>query len=182
MMLVVVTVAGAVVVGWARGGRLANLGSVSLRAPALVVVSLAAQLGSGLLDPGLGRTAALVGSQLALLAFAGANRVLPGVGLVALGTLLNGAVVAVNGAMPVDRRALLAVARQPYEIGDGPHRLLEPGDPLPWLADVIALPVLRTIVSVGDVVLAAGIGILVLSLMRRHRGLGSRSTSAASAP
>jgi hypothetical protein len=75
-------------------------------------------------------------------------------------------VIAANGAMPVSREAILAVSRHPAEVVPGRHRLLTTQDLLPWLADVIALPPLRTVVSVGDVVLAAGVGLLVMRLMQ----------------
>ncbi|MDP9405291.1 MAG: DUF5317 domain-containing protein, partial [Actinomycetota bacterium] len=98
--------------------------------------------------------------------------------LVVVGAALNAVVIFANGAMPVSREALLAVARHPYEFAPGKHRLLEPGDPLPWLADVVPLPLLRTVVSVGDVVLAAGIALLVTNLMRRAPRIAGRRARA----
>lgn len=165
MVLVAFTVAGAVLVGWLGGGRLANLGAVSLRAPWLVVLSIVLQAAVAFADPRFA-TVLLVSSSIVLLAFLAANYLLPGVAVVALGTLCNAAVVAANGAMPVAREAVLAVNRHPGEVS-GRHRLLSPGDPLPWLADVVPLPWLGTVVSAGDVVLAAGVGLLVASLMTR---------------
>jgi Family of unknown function (DUF5317) len=46
------------------------------------------------------------------------------------------------------------------------HREMLPGTPLGLLGDVIPIPFLRTVVSIGDVVLSAGIFRLVDSLVR----------------
>lgn len=178
MVLVAFTVVGAVLVGLARGGRLRHLGDVRLRRPWLVAAAVAAQV---LLLPlalwgASGQAAAPVllgASQLALLAFLWANRTLPGVPIVFLGLLLNALVMTANGGMPVSREALAAVegiaADQVVTFTPAKHQLLEPGDPLPLLADVLPIPVLRTVVSVGDIVLAGGVGVLVSNLMRPRR-------------
>ncbi|MGH3664575.1 MAG: DUF5317 domain-containing protein, partial [Egibacteraceae bacterium] len=121
-------------------------------------------------------------SQLALLGFLWANRFLPGMPLIFAGFALNAAVILANGGMPVDRDALEAVVSGAAAFEPGKHRLLAPGDPLPWLADVIPLRPLRTVVSAGDVVLAAGVAVLVANLMLldpRASGRRSRRSSAA---
>jgi hypothetical protein len=69
--------------------------------------------------------------------------------------------------MPVSAGALASVTGGTSDFEPGKHRLLEAGDPLRWLANIIAVPLLRTVVSLGDVVLAAGIGLLVSTLMLR---------------
>ena len=168
MVLVVLTVAAGVVVGLLRGGRLGNLGTAPIRAGVFVAIAALAQFLHALAP---GRAAAVtltLTSQAALLAFLWMNRLLAGALLAAIGSALNTAVIVANGAMPVGREALLAIARQPHEIASGRHRLLTDGDTLPLLADIIALPLLRTVVSVGDIVLAAGLGLLVMDLMRRR--------------
>lgn len=194
MSIVGLIVVAAVVIGWARGGRLSNLSHVRLRASWLVVVGFLAQLvllwltgraGEG----GVRGLPLLAVSQLALLGFFWVNRLLPGMPTIFAGFAMNAAVILANGAMPVSHSALIAVSGAAQTITEGKHRLLDPGDPLPWLADVIPLPLLHTVVSVGDVVLAAGIGILVTNLMtwrpapagRRSRTV-SREASQASAP
>lgn len=163
-------VAVALVTGWARGGRLRNLGHVTLRSSWLVLVGFGAQVLLGLLTDragpeGVAGLPLLVVSQAALLAFLWRNRLQPGLPLVFLGFLLNAVVILANGAMPVSPAALEAVAGRPVALVPGKHDLLRPGDPLPWLADVLPLPLLRMVVSVGDVVLAAGVGVLVVHLM-----------------
>lgn len=172
MVLVVTTLVAALVIGLAAGGRLGNLGRTSFRGTAFVVLGLSAQLLlawlSGQRAEGVAGLPLLIASQVALLVFFWLNRRLPGIPLAFAGFVMNTFVIIANGAMPVSERALQAVA-----VGDGDavipgkHRLLEAGDPLPFLADVIPIAPLRTVVSIGDVVLAAGAAILIVSLMRR---------------
>ena len=170
MVLVVLTVMGGVVVGALRGGRLRHMADAPLRATWLAVVAAGAQFVFAL-APSATAGVVLTGiSQAGLLAFLWCNRFLAGALLIAVGSLLNSIVIVANGAMPVSRDAVLAISRHPAEVLAGRHRLLTDTDALPWLADIIALPVLRTVVSVGDVILAAGIGLLVTNLMQPRRG------------
>lgn len=175
MVLVLATVLGAGLVGYARGGRLANLGHVELRHGWLVLASVLPQAALAAVSAGDGPADALsvpllLTSHAALLAFVVMNRLLPGMLLVFVGFALNAAVITANGAMPVARDALLAVsAGEATTITPGKHRLLAEGDVLTPLADIFAIPLLRTVVSAGDIVLAAGVGILVVNLLLRHR-------------
>ncbi|HVM19360.1 MAG TPA: DUF5317 family protein [Egibacteraceae bacterium] len=178
MVLVAVTVAVAVAAGWLRGGRLRTIGRARVEGAGLAVAAAAAQLVAAWVGTAPATRVLTVASQVAVLAVVWRNRMLAGALLIALGSTANAAVIAVNGAMPVSRSAVLAVTRHPAELTAGRHRLLEPSDALPWLADVIPLPLLRTVVSVGDVLLAAGIGLLVMHLMIRPVS-GRRARSAA---
>lgn len=171
MALVLTTVVGALLIGYVRGGRIANLAHVRLRRGWLVAVSVLAQGSLTAVAAVNGPVEALtwpvlLTSHLALLVFVWCNRLLPGMGLVFLGFGMNAAVITTNGAMPVARDALTAVSGGgATTIAPGKHRLLADGDTLVWLADILPIPVLRTVVSAGDVVLAAGVAILVVNLM-----------------
>lgn len=182
MVLVLATVLCAVLIGYARGGRLANLGHVRLQQGWLVFASVVAQVVLGAVSVAGGPTATLAPalllvSHLALLAFVVCNRMLPGMLLVFAGFAMNAAVITLNGAMPVAQDALLAVSRgEATTITPGKHRLLAEGDLLTPLADIFAIPVLHTVVSAGDVVLAAGVAILVVNLMAvRSRARAERA-------
>lgn len=191
MVLVLATVLGAIAFGYARRGRLGNLAFVELRHGWLVVVSVLAQGALAAVKVAGGPVTAvsaplLVASHGALLAFVVCNRLLPGMLLVFTGFAMNAAVITANGAMPVSAQALLTVSGgEATTISPGKHRLLVDGDVLTPLADVFAIPVLRTVVSAGDVVLAAGVGILMVNLMLRHprphgrraRGTGERGAT-----
>ena len=168
MVLIVVTVVLGVVSGLLRGGSVRHLTAASLRGAGLAVAAAVAQVVNAFVPAPAVAVAMTTVSQAALLGFLWLNRYAAGAFLVAVGSTCNAVVIVANGAMPVSREAIMAVARHPYEVM-GRHRLLEPGDALPWLADVIGLPVLRTVVSVGDVLLAAGVGLLVSALMQPPR-------------
>lgn len=186
MLLVLCVLVGAVVFGWLANGRLRNLARTSLRGVWLAGAAVGLQLVLGLISLS-GGPVELVGrgllgvSHLALLGFILANRYLPGMLLVALGAGLNALVITVNGAMPVAPGALEAVGAI-ASVEPGKHQLLSAAHALPWLADVIPLPPLRTVVSVGDVILAAGVGLLVVSRMRHQPAAHEPSIDLPGAP
>lgn len=176
--LVVVVLAGAIVVGRLAGGSLGRLAAVPLHRKALVVGAVAAQVLGAILvaatDAGGGAyTATLVVSAGLVLAFVAANRQLPGMPLVAAGLLLNAAVVAANGAMPVslDASARAGTDIRAVALGDDPRHVLA-GPQTRWdaLGDVVPvpLPLRPEVVSPGDVLLAAGLGQLISVGMRRR--------------
>ena len=168
----------ALLVGWAAGGSLGRLGSLPLQAPRLVVVALLLQL-VGAVVGGPVHLIGLAVSALLILAFLARNRGLRGTGLVATGLLLNAVVVGANGAMPVSSgaaaRAGLAledlVVDARHEPADEATRLRLLGDVVP-----VPLPLRAEVVSPGDVLIAAGLGQLVVAgmLTRRRRALPER--------
>lgn len=174
--------------GLARGGKVSNLGRVRFRYAALVLAGLTLQIATevtaGFMNPGsrLGDRglAVLCASYVLLAAFVTANRRLPGAMAIGAGLVLNLAVIAANGGMPVsiDAARVAGVEPEAYLRSAVKHREMLPGTPLGLLGDVIPIPFLRTVVSIGDVVLSAGIFRLVDSLVRyapRHRaGKGAR--------
>lgn len=177
MGLVVAVLVGALAVGWAIGGSLSRLAAVSLHRRRLVVAAVAAQvLGVVLVATvgggGTAYAATLATSAALVLGFVVANRRLPGMPLVAAGLLLNAAVVAANGAMPVslDAAARAGVDIRPIALGDDPRHAIA-GARTRWdaLGDVVPvpLPVHPEVVSVGDVLLAAGLAQLIVAGMRR---------------
>jgi hypothetical protein len=119
---------------------------------------------------------AVLGSYLAILAFAARNASLTGMPLVLAGVALNLAVTAANGGMPVRGdavvRAGLADRSDLPALDLGAKRHLESEDDvLRPLGDVLPLRPLREVVSGGDVVLAAGLAALSWRL------LGGRASS-----
>jgi hypothetical protein len=170
--LVVTTLVIAVALSYARGGRLRRVADVPLRLTWLlfagVALQLAVDLAAGrelLADAGPGGYTLLLLSQLLVVGWVAANWHLPGIFLVTLGLLLNAVVIGANGAMPVSPRAMEALGLGPLEVPPGKHTLLTDATRVPWLADIIPLPPLRTIISVGDIVLAVGLIPLTHALM-----------------
>lgn len=172
MPLVVVTLAVAVVVSLLRGGSFRRLTDAELGWTWLLFVGVAIQVAVDLAAGRdlLGVGAAYAGialSQVAVLAWVVVNRELPGMALIGAGLLMNVVVIAANGAMPVDAAAIERLGIGAVEVAPGKHELMTPDTRLPWLADVLPVPPLRTIVSIGDVVLAVGVALLVHHLMTR---------------
>jgi hypothetical protein len=92
------------------------------------------------------------------------NRTMPGAWLIGVGAMLNSIVTFVNGGMPVDPGALTLSGKAPPS--DGLHVILGPDTRLSFLADVLLIPVINNIYSIGDVVLAIGGFWMVLRLVR----------------
>jgi hypothetical protein len=177
VVFAVVVVVAALAVGFARGGDLDRLGGLHLRDRWLVVAALLAQVAGGvsggwLYPLGLACSALLVGVFLAR------NRGVRGTGLVALGLLLNALVVGANGAMPVSGDAMgrARLSTQDIVSGNDPrHELLDGGTRLGLLGDrvPVLMPWRPEVVSVGDVLVAAGLAELVVlgmgAVPRRRR-------------
>jgi hypothetical protein len=173
VVLAVIALLAALILGWSMGGTLERLGSLQLRSRRLVWVAVAVQalatlVGGPLYPIGLVVSAGLVGW------FLRRNRGVRGTGLLALGLLSNALVVALNGAMPVSIEAAgqAGTTTQHILIGDDPrHELADGHTRLRALGDVIPVrtPWRPEVVSPGDVLVAAGLGQLVLLGMRTGR-------------
>lgn len=185
MLLVLVVMPLAAVVALLSGGRFRRLAERSWSglgwlASAVAFQVLATILGerNGWLYPG-----ALAASTMCVAAFLLRNLSHPGVGLLTIGCSWNAIVVVANGAMPVSLRALERAGLQPDPaaiVADQRHEIAGPETLLPWFGDVIpvALPWVGQAVSPGDVLVAAGAGLMVFAGMRgvsahppRHRRL-----------
>jgi hypothetical protein len=150
------------VVGLAGGGDWRNLARLNLTlAPALIAAAVA-RLAAPFLG-GLGLAVSVVGLVLvAVVAFA--NRALPGAWFIAVGALVNSVVTFLNGGMPVDPGALTLSGKAAPS--DGLHVVLGADTRLPFLADVLLIPVINNIYSIGDVLLALGGFWMVLRLVK----------------
>ena len=160
-MLVVAAVSAAVAVR--RGGSLSNLASTSFEWTGVLIAALVLQVAAELFAPSdISSTGLLVVIYLAVAAFVLRNRMLPGILIAVAGLAMNVLVISLNGAMPVSRWAadIAGVESVGNEIGIK-HEIADPQTTLPWLGDVIPLPETRRVISAGDVVLAAGIAMLV---------------------
>jgi hypothetical protein len=170
MPFTLLVIALAVAVGYARGGRLHRLADSGLGWNWLLVVGFGLQ---GLVNVAAARwglpdapgTALLVASHLLVLGWIVLNRYRPGMVLIFVGLALNAVVITANGGMPVDPDAIDAAGLPAVEELEGKHTLMDEDTRLPYLADIIPVRPLRTIISVGDIVLAAGLIPLVSALM-----------------
>ncbi len=114
--------------------------------------------------------AMLVASYVVLLAFIAVNRRIPGATLMAAGLLLNLAVVLPNQGMPVSAHAVEVASgggsvRLPQD--SAKHHVATADDVLRFLGDVIPIPPpFRVVLSIGDVLLYAGIAWFVVIVTR----------------
>jgi hypothetical protein len=181
--LVVVAVLTALAVGRLAGGSCAGLTGLVLRRRRLVVAALVAQL-VGVVVGGPVHAAGLLVSSGLVAAFLVANRGVPGTGLVAVGLAANALVVVLNGAMPVAPGAAerAGTATQDLLAGTDPrHELVHGTTRLPWLADVVPvpLPLRPEVVSPGDVLVTAGLAQLVAAAMLAGRAQGRQRPASA---
>jgi hypothetical protein len=165
-LIAVVALAG--VAAALTGGRLGALLATPVRWAPVVFVAFALQVLTGLADWGGTVEEAMVGLQvgsyLLLLGFLARNRRLPGVALVAAGVALNGLVIAVNRGMPT---SLPAGVRMEETVK---HHERRPSDKLVVLSDVIVVRPLGESLSIGDLLLAAGLVQLVVTRSRDPAG------------
>jgi hypothetical protein len=175
-LLVVVLAAGACV-GRLRGGRLARLADVRFRASGLLFAALGVQLSLGRL-PGALRLPSILLSYAAVGLWIKCNlgqwrrplRV--AMAVIAAGWALNLAAIVPHGGMPVAADALAAVgAPSGYDVEAGhlyKHVAAGPetGGVGRWLGDSIPVAPLHAVVSMGDLLLAAGLAGFVASAMR----------------
>jgi hypothetical protein len=178
-MLVFIVIGVAAGIGFVAGGRLRPFERLTVHWWGVALAGLALQ---GIpFATSVGRqagSALLLGSYGLLIAFAWVNRRLPALWLVMAGLILNLLVIGVNGGMPVSAGALeTAGARAEGLLGAGTakHHLMGPGDTLTPLGDVIGIPPpVGAVISIGDVLLYAGIAVLVIAIMLGRSGENRR--------
>lgn len=172
-----------IVVGLLAGGRIEGLSGLHFRWPALAVAGLLVQVVlftpagdrlAGSLAPGI-----YVASTLAVFAAVLRNIRLPGMAIVALGSLSNLAAIAANGgAMPADPAALAAAGLD--SAGSHTNSVVVPDPALRLLTDIFAIPAsvpFANVFSVGDVLIGVGIVVVIAAAMRQVPG--SSAVSAA---
>ena len=168
MLLALIVAVIAAVIARLRGGSFQSLAATEFRWPWLLWTGLVIQVGLDVWDPSWlssdGALAVVLATNALVAAFLALNQRLPGMALAAIGMSLNVLVIAANGAMPVSASAAGEAELGATELGVK-HELLTDSTRLPWLADVIPIPGLATLISVGDVVLAIGIAWFVYRRM-----------------
>jgi hypothetical protein len=163
------------------------LGQLKLRAIRLLVAAAGLQLSTSILLPGSGtaRAVALILTALLVGLFVYGNWAVAGTPLIGLGLLLNIVVITANAAMPVSVHAAARAGLTRVELGLDTDAMREPATSstrLPWLGDVVpvALPWRPQVVSPGDVLVAAGVGLLLVAASGRQTpSRASRSTDLA---
>ena len=184
MEVALIVAIAAALVGLRKGGSLHALAYTHFRAPLLLLAGLVLQLGLNLWEPEWLTDdlalALLLSSNAIVASFIAVNQKLPGMLLIAMGLALNVAVITANRAMPVSAQAAEQSGATTV-VGDAgiKHEALDEDTVLPWLGDVIPVPGLRLVLSVGDLLLDAGMSKLlyVRTLSGRPNRPASRTAS-----
>ena len=188
MILVAALLVG-VGIGYLRGGRWQALGSFRVRWPLLPAVAVALQMALAVSPAlrGLGgaRPALLVTSYLFVGGWIWANALVRDGALrralivVAEGWLLNVVVMVANGGMPVSSSALARVGHAGAVVSQGhlwKHVAVSPATRMPLLGDVIPVPVplLRSVISLGDVAMLVGLCVAAAVVVARGQAAADR--------
>ena len=175
-----------------RGGRLLQLAEIHLRLWWLLLVGFAMQFATAFLpeEPWAFQTgvALILLSYLPLITVVIANRERTGMWLTGLGIVMNFTVIALNGGMPVLVEAAQVAGGFSEDVAilnDHKHVLLDNTSRLTFFADVIPLRAfgIGQVLSIGDVLLAVGLGAFLESELRKpirwfKRGAAGRAGSA----
>jgi hypothetical protein len=184
-MPVLVCALASLAVAWIRGASPLQLASVRLRWLALPLVAFTTQLLAFAQFSEASAPYALwvqLASGAALLAFLVRNLHYRAFALVIAGTALNLLVISANGGfMPIrvadmERAGLTEAAAQLAQAGRyEKSKPLDATTRLPWLADVIPLelPGRDRLMSIGDVLIAAGTFLLIQEALVRPRAAGA---------
>lgn len=171
-MFILYAVAFGVLLGFAFGGRLANLASIEFRWPWLAIAGFAVQVAlfsSAVRDSiGAAGPPIYVASTGAVLIAVLRNVRLPGLALVAVGAASNLAAIVANGGVMPTTPAAQAAAGVAIEQGfTNSVVVANPG--LQPLTDIYALPAwvpFANVFSIGDVLIALGVVLVLVMGMR----------------
>jgi hypothetical protein len=177
MVLVPALVVLAVVVGYALGGRLRRFEELRINRWGLAVAAVPLQALPAIAIGGI--AASVVGPVMyavsygLLVLFLMWNRWIPGAWIMAIGLVLNLAVVVANGGMPVQPEAIQRAGGDVAALQDATstkHHVMTGDDVLWRLGDTIAVPPpVSAVLSIGDLLLYGGICYSVVQIMRGRR-------------
>ena len=176
MLLFPLTFAFAIAIGWLRGGSFRSLASLRLRWPGLLLAALVLQLGIDAVGSNatlrfltLACSYALVGACLALNMPGGPRWRRVGVAAMVAGYLLNVVAILANRSMPVSVAALRAVGGTPAALLEPPNldKHVAAGSDAVWLwlGDVVPIPGVGAVISIGDIALIVGVVLVVCAGM-----------------
>lgn len=158
-------------IGRVRGGRWSGVSSAELRSTPLLVISIATVLVQAILNPVFPVIWSLVGA-CSLIAFGLRNRHLVGMSIVVIGTMLNLLPLLANWATPVSELALISVGDlDPFDMPDidGARQSSSEATRLTFLGDAIPVPIVGSVVSIGDIIALVGVADIFTNLFLRGR-------------
>lgn len=174
---VVITLLVSIILGTLIGGRLQSIASLRITAIPLSFAALAYMVAGPFIKlNGVSHRLALASAYLTMAVFLVLNfkrntgGIRLGIAIVALGWVLNATVIVANGGMPLSLHAYALSGHRgaptPGEGGFFKIVLADDHSVLRRLGDVIPIRPLRQVLSVGDLVLLAGMGLVVVNAMK----------------
>lgn len=184
-MIILVAIPIGILVGFLARGNLGNLSGFRFRWAWVAVTGLLIQVAlftaTGDAIAGSAGPAIYVVSTLAVFIAVLRNIRLPGIVIVALGSISNlAAIIANGGFMPSDPGALAVAGFT--DAGSHTNSVVLEHPALQPLTDIFAVPAgipMANVYSIGDVLIGLGIVIMIASLMRRPAATPAAPTKAA---
>ena len=171
-MYVVLAVAVGVIVGLLRGGHFRHLAEKPFRSSWLLALGFVLQVVTEVFRlPTTPDVVAVLVSYAALALFAVRNLGLAGMGVVAVGLVLNIIPIAVNQGMPVKAAALVRSGIYADEASihhtrfGGKRHLAGPEDHVVFLGDTLPDWVFHEVLSFGDLTMSVGIAAVICNLL-----------------
>lgn len=177
-------IAVSVAVSLLRGGKLSNFSEIYARGWWLLFVGFGMQIAANFVpasNRGVGVWLILM-SYVPLLVVVALNQRMPGMWITGIGILMNFTVIALNNGMPVLPEAIELAGGDPGMALSAKHVVLDAGSRLAFLADIIPVP--GSVISLGDVLLAVGLGVFIEDQLQqplrlfRHRVQGLPGSAA----
>ena len=185
-MVLLLVVAISLVIGFLSGGSLKPVSGLRIRYLALLVAAVVVQM--AIFTPILGTRQFIhetgpyiyIATLLVTLFVMFNNRQIPGMTVIMLGAFLNALVIIANGGyMPSPASALREAGRLDYVQCNNPDKdcilsnstVADDDTRLRFLGDVIAMPdsfPLANVISLGDIVIAIGAAIAIVTVMHRR--------------
>ena len=179
--ILLLTLGVAVAAGWVAGGRLRRLSDLHFKGVPILLGSLVVALLPLFVEIGDRGARVLSGvANLVVIGFLAVNvrthrgAVRAGIAVMMLGWMLNAIVITANGGMPLSPWAYeqsgQSVTTDPITAGqDGFYKIVLAGKGtwLRELGDVIPIRAIVQVVSIGDLLIVAGIDGVIIAAMRR---------------
>lgn len=158
-------------IGRLRGGSISAALATRLRRKGFLVVGIGASMIVNLLEPSqplLWHSVSIVG----FFVFAIANVAFTGMIVLLIGMLMNLAPLVANGSVPVSELALesVGVTNESGEpIIDGVRESKSTASRLSFLGDIVPVPVIDKVISLGDLVIYVALADVVMNVVLRRR-------------
>jgi hypothetical protein len=165
----------AILTGFLIKGSLKNLENAEIKGIVLVILSffiefvINTSLTKGIIKPNMVTTGLDAAMYLFIFVFAYMNRKNPFLLIMSFGFFLNAFVIFINGGvMPASPKAMDMVNFTRELLKNGLYTVLDSNTKFWFLADIFPLKfITRTVVSIGDIIAAAGLYIFIILNMRK---------------